>query len=60
MMSVPFFLGAHGDLSWADEAELLAWATGVPGLALSWYSLALYVPLARRALREGRTAEAAT
>ena len=60
MMSVPFFLGSRGDLSWADEAELLAWATGLPGLALSWYSLALYVPLARRALREGRTAEAAT
>jgi cardiolipin synthase len=60
MMSVPFFLGSHGDLSWADQAEDLAWATGLPGLALAWYSVALYVPLARRALREGRVAEAAT
>ena len=60
MMSVPFFLGSHGDLSWADQAEDLAWATGLPGLALAWYSLALYVPLARRALREGRMAGAAT
>ena len=60
MMSVPFFLGSHGDLSWAGTAEVLAWATGLPGLALSWYSLALYVPLARRALREGRLAEAPT
>lgn len=60
MMSVPFFLGSHGDLSWADTAEVLAWATGLPGLALAWYSLLLYVPLARRALREGRMAEATT
>jgi cardiolipin synthase (CMP-forming) len=59
MMSVPFFLGSHGDLSWADTAETLAWVTGLPGLALSWYSLVLYVPLARKALREGRTATAA-
>ncbi len=60
MMSVPFFLGSHGDLSWADTAETLAWLTGIPGLALAWYSLLLYVPLARRALREGRMAGAAT
>lgn len=65
MMSVPFFLGSHADnLSWADTAEVLAWLTGIPGLLLAWYSLLLYVPLARRALREGRaerpTAEAAS
>jgi cardiolipin synthase len=59
MMSVPFFLGSHGDLSWADQAEDLAWATGIPGLALSWYSLLLYVPLARKALRDGRAAQEA-
>jgi cardiolipin synthase len=59
MMSVPFFLGSHGDLSWADLAEDLAWATGLPGLALAWYSLLLYVPLARKALREGRAAQEA-
>jgi hypothetical protein len=33
---------------------VLAWATGIPGLALSLYAAALYVPLARRALAEGR------
>jgi cardiolipin synthase len=53
MMSIPFFLGSHGDLPWADQAEDLAWVTGIPGLALSYYSLVLYIPLARRALREG-------
>ena len=64
MMSVPFFLGSHAEeLSWADTAEVLAWLTGIPGLLLSWWSLVLYVPLARKALREGRggpVAEAAT
>lgn len=54
MMSIPFFLGSRGDIFWADQAEDLAWATGLPGLALAWYSLLLYVPLALRALREGR------
>jgi cardiolipin synthase len=61
MMSVPFFLASHAtvrDLSWAGSADTLAWITGIPGLALSYYSLVLYVPLARRALREGRAAEA--
>jgi cardiolipin synthase len=59
MMSVPFFLASHSTLGWADTATTLAWITGIPGLALSYYSLYLYVPLARRALRDGR-AEAAT
>jgi cardiolipin synthase len=54
MMSVPFFLGGHSDLSWAHTSQVLAWVTGIPALALAWYSLLLYVPLARRALREGR------
>src|SRR5690606_21957329 len=60
MMSVPFFLGSPADdLGWADTAEVLAWLTGIPGLLLAWYSLFLYIPLARRALREGRSARPA-
>lgn len=58
MMSVPFFLASHSTLSWADTATTLAWLTGIPGLALSYWSLVLYVPLARRALRDGRAAGA--
>jgi cardiolipin synthase len=54
MFAVPFFLASHGELRWADEVEVLAWLTGLPGLLLSWYSAALYVPLGLRALREGR------
>jgi cardiolipin synthase len=54
MMAFPLFLAANSTLWWADQAEVAAWLTGIPGLALSLYSAALYVPLARRALAEGR------
>jgi cardiolipin synthase len=60
MMSIPFFLGSHAsDLGWQEQAEDLAWVTGLPGLALYWYSLLLYVPMGVRALREGRADRAA-
>lgn len=54
MMAFPLFLASHSDLSWADTAGVLAWLTGIPGLVLSLYAAVLYVPLARRALAEGR------
>lgn len=54
MVAFPLFLASESTISWADTAEVLAWVAGIPGLALSWYSAALYVPLARDALREGR------
>jgi cardiolipin synthase len=60
MMSIPFFLGSHAsDLGWQDQAEDLAWVTGLPGLALYWYSLLLYVPMGLTALRDGRADRAA-
>ena len=59
MMSIPFFLGSHGDIGWEDAAEVGAWVTGIPGLALAWYSLLLYVPMGLKALREGRADRAA-
>ena len=54
MMAFPLFLASESTLGWADHAETFAWITGGPGLALSWYSAVLYVPLARQALRAGR------
>ena len=54
MISVPFFLGSDSILGWAPTSGTLAWLIGLPGLALSYYSLVLYVPLARRALQDGR------
>ena len=59
MVAFPLFLASHSDLSWADTAGVLAWVAGIPGLVLSLYSAGLYVPLARRALAEGRADRAA-
>jgi cardiolipin synthase len=56
MVAFPFFLASESTLSWADTAYDLAWVAGIPGLALSLYAAALYVPLARSALSEGRAA----
>jgi cardiolipin synthase len=55
MVAFPLFLASHApDLSWHHAARVLAWVAAVPGLALSWYAAITYVPIARRALREGR------
>jgi len=56
MVAFPLFLASHSSLSWHETAGDLAWVAGIPGLALSLYSAALYVPLARSALSEGRAA----
>ena len=59
MMAFPFFLASHApDLWWHDQARVLAWLCAVPGLALSWYAAANYVPMARTALIEGRVGSA--
>jgi cardiolipin synthase len=54
MIAFPLFLASHSDLSWADTAGVMAWIAGIPGLVLSLYAAALYIPIARCALREGR------
>ncbi|MGQ0616674.1 MAG: CDP-alcohol phosphatidyltransferase family protein [Acidimicrobiia bacterium] len=56
MFAVPWFLGAESTVSYADACEVGAYAVGIPGLLVSYYSAALYVPAARRALGEGRSA----
>jgi cardiolipin synthase (CMP-forming) len=60
MIAFPLFLASHSDLSWADAAGVLAWIAGIPALALSLYAAVLYVPIARRALREGRSVPSGT
>ncbi len=52
MISFPLFLASHSTLSWHRFGGTMAWALAIPGLVLAWYSAALYVPLARQALRE--------
>lgn len=56
MMAVPSFLGSHSTLSYARQLGWLAWITVVPGLVLSYIAAGLYVPIARRALAQGRSA----
>jgi len=56
MFAFPLFLASEADLNWSGIARVLAWACGIPGLAIHWYSAAGYVPAARAALREGRSA----
>jgi len=60
MIAFPLFLVSDSTVGWADTAETLAWMFGIPGLVLSWYSAALYVPKARVALAEARADEGST
>lgn len=53
MVALPLFMmGDPGP--WGRPAAVIAWGFAVPGLALLWYATWVYVPLARRALAEGR------
>ena len=52
MVAFPFFLASRSDVSWNDTARVLAWVFAIPGLVLSWWAAAGYVPLAREALAE--------
>ena len=56
----PMFLASHADMGSPTVWRTLAWACAIPGLALSWWSLGTYVPLARRALRDKPVQESTT
>ena len=58
MVAFPLFLASESTLSWAPTAHVLAWVAAVPGLVFSYVSWAMYLPIALRALREGRAARA--
>ena len=58
MCAFPLFLWGHAHTSWHATSEALAWVAGIPGLALAVYALAVYVPLARQALADGRRGRA--
>lgn len=55
----PAFLISRSDTAYADIYEAMAWAAAIPGLALSYYSLAMYLPLGRKALADGKADRAA-
>lgn len=55
MCAFPLFLLGHAaSFSLHRTAEDLAWVAAVPGLVLGLYALVRYVPLAQRALADGR------
>jgi cardiolipin synthase len=54
MVALPLFLAGHANDDWHGAAEVLAWICAVPGLLLGWYAVAVYVPRAAAAVREGR------
>ncbi len=58
MVAFPLFLLAGSTDLAHDLLRVAAWVCAIAGLALSYYAAALYFPLARRALREGRAARA--
>ena len=54
MFAFPMFLASHSTLSVRNELGVAAWLCAIPGLILSYYAAATYVPIAKRALEEGR------
>ena len=59
MVAFPMFLASSSDFSLADAARVLAWGFGLPGLAMSYISWAMYLPLGLKALELGRADRAA-
>jgi cardiolipin synthase (CMP-forming) len=56
MFAYPTFLLAYGDATWQEPFKVIAWVTGIVGLALAWYAAGSYIGPARDALRQGRAA----
>jgi cardiolipin synthase len=60
MFAFPLFLGGASTVAIADLIWVCGWIAAIPGLVLSWYAAILYIPLAKRALAEGRADRAVT
>ncbi len=56
MFSYPAFLLSDGTAGWQGPIHVIAWVSGLLGLALAWIAAASYVPVARTALADGRRA----
>jgi cardiolipin synthase len=56
MFAYPAFLLGDGNAGWQEPVKVIAWVTGIVGLALAWYAAGSYIGPARNALREGRAA----
>jgi len=60
MFAYPTFLLGDGTASWQEPIRVIAWVTGLVGLALAWWAAGSYIAPARRALRAGRAARRST
>lgn len=60
MVAFPLFLTGHSHAGWHHLASQLAWVAAIPGLVFGLYALVQYIPLARRALADGRQARVGT
>ncbi len=56
MMALPMFLIADAARSVRTLFDVLGWAFAIGGILLGYVAAAKYVPAARAALREGRSA----
>ncbi|MDQ4131881.1 MAG: CDP-alcohol phosphatidyltransferase family protein [Actinomycetota bacterium] len=56
MMTFPLFLASNdAQFGGADVVGAIAWPCAIVGLSFAWYSAVTYVPVARKALQEGRS-----
>ena len=60
MFAYPTFLLGDGTASWQEPIRVIAWVTGLVGLALAWWAAGSYIAPARAALRQGRAARRST
>lgn len=54
MFAVPGFLMGHSSVPGADGFTVAAWIFGIPGLILSYYTGAAYIPTIRASVQSGR------
>ena len=54
LWAVPCFLAGESRVPVDEAFTVMAWVFGLPGLAIAWWAAFGYLPVARRALVEGR------
>ena len=57
LWAVPCFLASQSRVPIDEVFTVMAWAFGIPGLAIAWWAAFGYVPAARAALAAGRAGE---
>ena len=55
LWAVPCFLAGESRVPVDEAFTVMAWVFGLPGLAIAWWAAFAYLPVARRALAEGRS-----